>query len=131
MILEVASFLSNAMLIEKDLHKEEATVVRNLNKEGQMVLASGFGAFDLAEFSLKHPDFISLQTGESVKLHLGAESNQISVELNGNKIGVISETYYRLNELKEALRANKEIETKCIRKDLDVSGTVSFSFEIK
>tara|TARA_R110001592_G_scaffold139837_2_gene360262 strand:- start:295 stop:729 length:435 start_codon:yes stop_codon:yes gene_type:complete len=131
MILEVAGFLSNALLLDKDLHKEEATVVRNLNEEGQMALASGFGTFDLAEFEIEESSFKQLGTGNSVILKLENESPQISIEYNGKEIGFVSETYYRLNELKEALKANKEIDAKCIRKDLVVSGAVSFSYEIK
>ena len=131
MILEVAGFLSNALLLDKDLHKEEATVVRNLNEEGQMALASGFGTFDLAEFEIEESSFKQLGTGNSVILKLENGSHQISIEHNGKTIGIVSETYYRLNELKEALKANKEIDAKCIRKDLVVSGAVSFSYEIK
>ncbi|WP_323756620.1 hypothetical protein [Roseivirga sp.] len=131
MILEVAGFLSNALLLQKDLQKEEATVVRNLNEEGQMTLASGFGTFDLAEFEKDQSDFKQLETGNLVNLKLNAGSNQISIVHNGKAIGIVSETYYRLNELKEALKANMKIDTKCIRKDLAVSGMVSFSYEIK
>ena len=131
MILEVAGFLSNALLLKKDLHKEDATVVRNLKEERQMALISGFGTFSLTEFNLEQPDFMLLQPGESVELYLDTESDRISIELNNNKIGYVSETYYRLNELKEALKANKEIDAKCIRKDVAVSEEVSFSYEIK
>ncbi|KYG75442.1 hypothetical protein [Roseivirga echinicomitans] len=131
MILEVAGFLSNALLLDKDLHKEAAAVVRNLNEEGQMALASGFGTFDLAEFETEESGFKQLETGDSVKLHFGPASGQISVEHNGKGVGIVSEDYYRLNELKEAIKATKNIDAKCIRKDLVVSGAVSFSYEIK
>ncbi|WP_339697572.1 hypothetical protein [uncultured Roseivirga sp.] len=130
MILEVAGFLSNALLLKKDLHKEDATAVRNLKEERQMALISGFGTFSLTEFNLEQPNFMLLQPGESVELYLDTESDRISIELNNNKIGYVSETYYRLNELKEALKANKEIDAKCIRKDVAVSEEVSFSYEI-
>ena len=130
MILEVAGFLSNALLLKKDLHKEDATAVRNLKEERQMALISGFGTFSLTEFNLEQPNFMLLQPGESVELYLDTESDRISIELNNNKIGYVSETYYRLNELKEALKVNKEIDAKCIRKDVAVSEEVSFSYEI-
>tara|TARA_A100000171_G_C2140059_1_gene154404 strand:- start:4810 stop:5205 length:396 start_codon:yes stop_codon:yes gene_type:complete len=131
MILEVAGFLSNALLLKKDLHKEDVTTIRNLKEERQTALTSGFGTFSLTEFNLEQPDFMLLQPGESVELYLDTESDRISIELNNNKIGYVSETYYRLNELKEALKANKEIDAKCIRKDVAVSEEVSFSYEIK
>ena len=131
MILEVAGFLSNAFLLDKDLHKEDITVVRNLNKERQLALASSYGTFNLAEIKPQQSDFRQLTAGDSVKLKLNSEFGQISVECNGKEIGIISESYYRLNELKEALRLNKNIDVKCIRKDLVVSGAVSFSYEIK
>ncbi|KYG74414.1 hypothetical protein EV198_1124 [Roseivirga ehrenbergii] len=131
MILEVAGFLSNAFLLDKDLHKEESTVVRNLNKERQLALASGFGTFNLAEIKTQRSNFRQLTTGDSVKLKLHSEFDQISVEYNGKEIGIVSESYYRLSELKGALEAGNDIDVKCIRKDLVVAGTVSFSFEVK
>ena len=131
MILEVVGFLSNALLLKKDLHKEESTVVRNLKGEGQMALTSGFGTFDSTGYKFEHPDFMTLQPGNSVRLNLDAESDQISIEHNGSEIGFVSEAYYRFNELKEKLIANNQIKVTCIRKDLNVSGTVSFAFEIR
>ncbi|WP_421976388.1 hypothetical protein [Roseivirga seohaensis] len=131
MILEVAGFLSNALLLDKDLHKEDSIVVRNLNKEKQLALASSYGTFNLAEIKIQQSGFGQLTTGDSVKLKLHSEFDHILVEFNRKEIGIISESYYRLNELKEALRLNKNIDVKCIRKDLLVTGIVSFSYEIK
>ncbi len=131
MILEVAGFLSNALLLDKDLHKEDSIVVRNLNKEKQLALASSYGTFNLAEIKIQQSGFGQLTTGDSVKLKLHSKFDHILVEFNRKEIGIISESYYRLNELKEALRLNKNIDVKCIRKDLLVTGIVSFSYEIK
>ncbi|MGW8123436.1 hypothetical protein ACV07N_12320 [Roseivirga echinicomitans] len=130
MILDAAGFLANAILLEKDLHKEENTSERDIQKEREIVLNSAFGTFDLNGFETSQLEFNELQTGSVVDLKLDAASNQILVELGGAKIGYVSSSYYRKDELKLMLKANKRIQVKCIRKDLTTAIKVSFLFEI-